>query len=364
MSLKEDVHTYLSTYKSVRYNIFVGILGYIHKIITLIIIFTGLCYIYHSNLFLTQQHIDGEVIIYPSYYEKQSNFTVCKPYEVSTNCSKYMNTFSKNITCSNKISLEEFFPDGHSRTHIEMTTSILDYNKNQMIAGAENNNIVFKIWFYDDYRNVTLTFIDKNDKTVGILYQTSNNNFVTNTSFLLKVLNIKSIDEINQNSYNNCSYRINGITMIVNINCHNSWPNDLQCYAKVYIVSMHETQLHYAKTIVNNIIHYKRYFGIKVMFDRITGIYYHITLLSLLLMSALLLKFLEYVYIAIHIIIKYFLIMYTTYYNRKHRVEVYDGIYAYHINSMLNQLSDEYTTHHVNEKINSDEYDNIKDLEI
>lgn len=364
MALLERIHIYLSTYRSVRHNIFIGNIGYIHKIVATIIIISGLCYVYNNNLYLSSTPVNGEVIIQPSYLEKEFNFPSCPKFTLTDDCTKYINTYNKNLTCINKVSLENFFPSGHSRTHIEMTTSILDARDgNKIIAAVENNNIIFKIWFYDKYHNVTLTFLNKDNNKIETLYQ-NNSYFRIIPNLLLKILNINSIDNINENSYNNCSYRINGITIIININCRNKWPQSLECYAKVYEINMIETMLEYTKIIINDTIHYKRYFGIKIMFDKITGINYHVSLTSLIIMIALLFKFLEYVYIIIHIIIKYSLLLWVYYYNRKHHVSIYDGIYANHINSMSNQLSNEYTCHYVDKRISIDEYENLKELDI
>jgi hypothetical protein len=362
----------METYKSHRYNLFRGILGYVDKFLAIIILFGGTIYVYKNNMYLKSVSLNGEVLINPLHLEKASNFPSCSNFTLTNECQQFVNSYSIDTQCSRETSLDDFYPVGHSKSQNQMTTAILhaNNNTNRIIAGAEFDIILFKLWFYDEYHNVSLTFLDKNDNEKITIYS-PNDYFSITPDKLLKYTGLNSIDDINHESLNNCSYRISGLSMIVNINCYNEWPHDIKCYARVFRIKMSDTVIKYTSfkaqklsSSVNDTIFYKRYFGINIMFDKITGVKYYPTFTSVLLILVLLTSFLKYSEIIIHVFIKYFIAFFTYFYNKRHRVEVYDGLFHVYINDMANQLSDEYTCSNVNNRIERDQYYNIRDLEL
>lgn len=356
---------YFKTYKSVRYNKFYGVLGFIEKICAAGLVIFGIFYVTKNNVFLNADNIDGDISINPFYHSTKEllNTAKCPSKEsLSQTCQSIINTYNHNISCVHAPKFSILFPNGHPKDYVDITSTVLSTNAgNYMIAGVENVNVTFEIGPSDIFSDIELVYLYHDNRISHSSKKVYTNTYKTYIMNLLNIANIDNLDHENIYDMSHCSLRVSGVTLKVKTICKNTWPNKIKCYVKAYQIPLAYTMLKYD---FHEQYNSTRMFGVRIYFDKVSGTNYYLTLESFVLALVLISKFYDCVQFVINILIQYSLILLTTWYKYKYNIATYDGFMAHYVNQILMQLSDEFTTHDIRGHVNRDEYENIAEINL
>jgi hypothetical protein len=338
---------YLSTFKSIRYSVSKGPLGYIDNTIKFTLVIIGSWIVWNQELYLIKTPIHGNISILEMFVPKINESDIHTDYCFSNYSGKYMNF--------HKLAMFNCMDYKDGGVHLIKNPYVFEVSTSSIgmydafIYNVEDTEISLTSSVNHNYilNNIFVDYSDKNNK-----FQ---HHFVT-LSKLLQMSNVSLYDLNNLNPYD-LPYRITGITLRVKTHCTNSIFNEIvSCKMTSYVEPIIFTVIHYQDTKYN---HYGLFYtiieyGVRIYFDDFDGDYKQITVMSLVsgITSIFALTYVSS-YIILYVI-KYLVDFHIWQYTYRHNNNVYLGIWAGELTRIQYQLNWLYNTHNIDADIDRD----------
>jgi hypothetical protein len=361
------------------------VLGYIEKFCYCFLLIIGLIYVIDTKVYLTTEFITGHVnnnikfdYMYDNLPPAPNNCTTVT--NISNQCEDPINKKNIEVSCMSYQNMEGYVPTKQKDNVIEIVTYVhTGHNTGYFTYNSELKLIAFRIWLTGNYMqtlnnpNLILTF--NNDSIAHIVppffpivVAPAEYQYYYTLYTLLILAGIQNLTMYNDDNqfYKQCPYVLTGVILNVKINCFNEWPYDVNCYLKVYKINSALTLLGVSQYqhVFQIIIPVERAkYGVKIVFDPITGTYSYMTPFTLILAIVGITKFIDYVYTIINTIIKYSVHCRIEYYKNKHEVSYYDGIFAEQLNEINTHLNDDIITHDCSKHIQREYSELVNELE-